>query len=132
MSSDENYKKRQFLERELQEISKKKLKILWAIFVSILGPFLLPFFPMKKSINFATEIGYWNSVILFSVALLITMPYLIYKEYDNIKRTQHDIERELKNLFKNSILISTFRKEDMERLKIELKKRLGSISNPVI
>ena len=28
MSSDENYKKRQFLERELQEISKKKLKIL--------------------------------------------------------------------------------------------------------
>ena len=92
MSSDENYKKRQFFERELQEISKKKLKILWAIFVSILGPFLLPFFPMKKSINFATEIGYWNSVILFSVALLITMPYLIYKEYDNIKRTQHDIE----------------------------------------
>ena len=43
MSSDENYKKRQFLERELQEISKKKLKILWAIFVSILDPFLLPF-----------------------------------------------------------------------------------------
>ena len=100
MSSDENYKKRQFLERELQEISKKKLKILWAIFVSILGPFLLPFFPMKKSINFATEIGYWNSVILFSVALLITMPYLIYKEYDNIKRTQHDIERELKKFKK--------------------------------
>ena len=69
MSSDENYKKRQFLERELQEISKKKLKIIWAIFVSILGPFLLPFFPMKKSINFATEIGYWNSVILFSRSL---------------------------------------------------------------
>ncbi len=43
-----------------------------------------------------------------------------------------DIERELKKEFKNSILISTFRKEDMERLKIELKKRLGSISNPVI
>ena len=105
MSSDENYKKRQFLERELQEISKKKLKILWAIFVSILGPFLLPFFPMRKSINFATEIGYWNSVILFSVALLITMPYLIYKEYDNIKRTQHDIERELKNLKKQTAKI---------------------------
>ena len=105
MSSDENYKKRQFLERKLQEISKKKLKILWAIFVSILGPFLLPFFPMKKSINLATEIGYWNSVILLSVALLIKMPYLIYKEYDNIKRTQHDIERELKNLKKQTAKI---------------------------
>ena len=60
---------------------------------------------MKKSINFATEIGCWNSVILFSVALLITMPYLIYKENDNIKITQHDIERELKNLKKQTAKI---------------------------
>ena len=90
-------KKDNFL-KEITRNFKKETKNYLGYFRFNNCPFLLPFFPMKKSINFATEIGYWNSVILFSLALLITMPYLIYKEYDNIKRTQHDIERELKNL----------------------------------
>lgn len=94
----ENISKKKFLEKKLKENSKKKKSILWAIFISILGPFLLPLLPMKKAVNFASEIGYWNAVLFFSITLLILMPFLIYKEYDKMKRTQHDIERELKNL----------------------------------
>ena len=53
---------------------------------------------MKKSVNFATGIGYWNAVMLFGIMILIFMPYLIYKEYDQMKRNKYDIERELKSL----------------------------------
>ena len=53
---------------------------------------------MKKSVNLATGIGYWNAVMLFGITILILMPYLIYKEYDQMKRNKYDIERELKSL----------------------------------
>ncbi len=98
MTSQKNDERKKFLEKKLKENAKKKLKIIWAIFVSIISPFLLPFLPMKKSVNLATGIGYWNAVMLFGIIILILMPYLIYKEYDQMKRTKYDIERELKSL----------------------------------
>ena len=98
MTSQKNDERKKFLEKKLKENAKKKLKIIWAIFVSIISPFLLPFLPMKKSVNLATGIGYWNAVMLFGITILILMPYLIYKEYDQMKRTKYDIERELKSL----------------------------------
>ena len=79
-------KEKNFLKKKLKENAKKKLKIIWTIFVSIISPFLLPFLPMKKSVNLATGIGYWNAVMLFGIIILILMPYLIYKEYDQMKR----------------------------------------------
>ena len=91
-------KEKNFLKKKLKENAKKKLKIIWTIFVSIISPFLLPFLPMKKSVNLATGIGYWNAVMLFGITILILMPYLIYKEYDQMKRNKYDIERELKSL----------------------------------
>lgn len=94
----ENISKKKLLEKKLKENSKKKKSILWAIFVSILSPFLLPLFPMKKAVNLASEIGYWNAVLFFGATILFLMPFLIYKEYDKMKRTQYDIERVLKNL----------------------------------
>lgn len=48
MSSDENYKKRQFLERELQEISKKKLKNSLGYFRFDFRSFFITFFPNEK------------------------------------------------------------------------------------
>lgn len=98
MTSQKNDERKNFLEKKLKENSKKKLKIIWAIFVSIICPFILPFFPTKKSVNFATGIGYWNAVMLFGIMILIFMPYLIYKEYDQMKRNKYDIEREQKSL----------------------------------
>ena len=98
MTSQKNDERKKFLEKKLKENAKKKLKIIWTIFVSIISPFLLPFLPMKKSVNLATGIGYWNAVMLFGIIILILMPYLIYKEYDQMKRNKYDIERELKSL----------------------------------
>lgn len=43
-----------------------------------------------------------------------------------------DVERKLRKDFKDFLIISTFRKEDMEVLKEELKKRLSPVSNTVI
>ena len=51
MTSQKNDERKNFLEKKLKENAKKKLKIIWAIFVSIIGPFLLPFLPMKKLVN---------------------------------------------------------------------------------
>lgn len=43
-----------------------------------------------------------------------------------------EVEKNLRKDFKNFLIISTYRKEDMERVKEELKKRLSSIPNPTI
>ncbi len=41
-------------------------------------------------------------------------------------------KKELGKQFKDALYISVFRKEDINMLKYELKKRLGSISNSTI
>ncbi len=44
----------------------------------------------------------------------------------------NSLEKELRKNFRDYIVISVFRKEDIQRLREELKKRLSSVSNPVI
>jgi prolipoprotein diacylglyceryltransferase len=91
------------LENRLKQNDKTKLNLLWAIFVSIVGPFIIPYLPTKRSSygnNFAESIGYWNAGLMFSGFLLLIMPYLIYKEYDKMKRNKFDIIGDLETLEK--------------------------------
>lgn len=100
MSSQDTDERENFLLKKLKENSKKKWSVLWAIFITVAAPFLLPLLPMKNVGNLASGIGYWNAVLFFGAILLIVMPYWIYKEYDKMKKTKFDIERELKYLKK--------------------------------
>lgn len=103
MTEPEYLKQKQSLENQLKQNNKGKLKILWAVFVTLASPFLLPYFPTKHSSygkNFAESMGYWNAVLLFGGILLLIMPYLLYKEYDKMKKNKFDTERELRLLEK--------------------------------
>ncbi len=103
MTESDYLQQRQRLENRLKQNDRTKLKLLWAIFVTIIGPFLLPYLPLKRTYygeNFSESIGYWNAVLMFSGFLLLIMPYLIYKEYDKMKRNKFDIIGDLESLEK--------------------------------
>jgi len=70
--------------------------------------------------NISEDLNSLNELILFTKADIYSI--------EKIK----EVEEKLKKEFKDFLVISTFRKEDMEKVKKELKKRLGSVSNPVI
>lgn len=70
------YNNKKILDKKLNENSKKKWLILWAIFVSVVGPFLMLFMVMRRmnGQSFQDILGYWNSVMIFGGAMILLMP----------------------------------------------------------
>ena len=100
--SEENTNKK-LIQQRLHGISKGKYQIIWAIFVTIVSPFIMPF--IKAGDRYSREtisslIGYWNAVLLSAGIMLPIMSYLIYKEYDKMVRDKFDTEAELRLLKK--------------------------------
>lgn len=96
-------KRKQYFENQLKRNNKIKLKLIWAVFVTLVGPLLMPFMKAGNRWsreNFSTTIGYENSVLLFGGFLIPIMSCLIYREYKNMIRTKFDIERDLRLLEK--------------------------------
>ena len=89
------------IQKRLKSISNRKYQIIWAIFVTLFGPFIMPFMPLRRMRGtFGEMLGYWNTVLLFSGIMLPIMSYLIYKEYDKMVRDKFDTESELRLLKK--------------------------------
>ena len=91
------------IQKRLKSISNRKYEIIWAIFVTLLSPFIMPFIKAGNRWSretISSSIGYWNSVLLFSGIMLPIMSYLIYKEYDKMVRDKFDTESELRLLKK--------------------------------
>ena len=74
----------------------------------------------KEFVNISEDLHSLKEFVLFTKADVYSTEEL------------KEVEKKLKKDFKDFLIVSTFRKEDMELLRSELKKRLGSISNPVI
>ena len=99
----EYLKRRQYFENQLKQNNKIKLKLIWAVFVTLVGTFLMPFMKAGDRWSretFSTTMGYENSVFLFGVFMIPVMSYLIYGEYKNMIRKKFDIERDLRLLEK--------------------------------
>ena len=87
----------------LRSNNKIKLKLIWAVFVTLVGTFLMPFMKAGDRWSretFSTTMGYENSVLLFAGFMIPIMSYLIYSEYKNMIRKKFDIERDLRLLEK--------------------------------
>lgn len=103
ITESEYLKRKQYFDYQLKQNNKIKLKLIWAIFVTLVGPLLMPFMKAGNRWSretFSTTIGYENSVLLFGGIMIPIMSYLIYREYKNMIRTKFDIERDLRLLEK--------------------------------
>lgn len=103
ITESEYLKRKQYFDYQLKQNNKIKLKLIWAIFVTLVGPLLMPFIKAGNRWSmetFSTTIGYENSVLLFGGIMIPIMSYLIYREYKNMIRTKFDIERDLRLLEK--------------------------------
>lgn len=96
-----------FKEREqlillrLKKISQKKYQVIWAIFVTLFSPFIMPYVRLRRMENtFGEELGYWNTVIIFMIALVFLMSITLYQVIDKMRRDTYDAERDLKLLKK--------------------------------
>ncbi|OWR15703.1 hypothetical protein CDW55_04690 [Chryseobacterium sp. VAUSW3] len=99
----EYLKRKQYFENQLKQNNKIKLKLIWAVFVTLVGTFLMPFMKAGDRWSretFSTTMGYENSVLLFGGFMIPIMSYLIYSEYKNMIRKKFDIERDLRLLEK--------------------------------
>lgn len=74
----------------------------------------------KEFVNISEDLHSLKELVVFTKADIYSNEQLV------------DVEKTLKKDFKDFLIMSVFRKEDIDRLKEELKKRLSSISNPVI
>lgn len=95
--------KEKLIQQTLHRISKRKYQIIWAIFVTIVSPFIMPFIKAGNKYSretISSSIGYWNAVLLSAGIMLPIMSYLIYKEYDKMVRDKFDTEAELRLLKK--------------------------------
>ena len=103
ITESEYIERKQYIDHQLKQNNKIKLKLIWAVFVTLVGPFLMPFMKTGdrwRRETFSTTIGYENSVLLFGGFMIPIMSYLIYREYKNMIRTKFNIERDLRLLEK--------------------------------
>ena len=102
--NENNFEEKERVIRErLKKISRRKYQIIWAIFVTLASPFLLPiirFRRMEKS--FAESMGYWNAAFMFLAILIFLMIIVLYDFIDKIKRDKFDAESDLRNLQKRN------------------------------
>lgn len=102
MTLDQIETQKKILQNELVKNSKRWYKIIWAIFVTLVSPFLIPFLSFRNmhGKNFESLFGYWNSVMVFGGGMLLVMIVPIYQEYDKMKRRKFDIEGDIRRLEK--------------------------------
>ena len=102
MIENQFFQKEKTLKDKLKKIHKRKLELLWPLFVMIFAPFGAPFLPMRRSngLNFGETLGYWNTVLIFGVALGVLIPILVYQHFSQIKKDEFDIKRDLEILYK--------------------------------
>lgn len=85
------------LEDQLKKLPKEKWKIWRLIAVGIITPFVGPYIPMRKGM-LVDRMGYQDSVLMFFVIFLITIPVGCYMHFQKINNEIFDIECQLENL----------------------------------
>lgn len=85
------------LEKSLAELPKRKWEILPAIIICIIATFVLPYFPFRTG-TLAERLGYNNSVIIFGILFLITVPIGCFMHFQKINYKINDIEVDLEIL----------------------------------
>ena len=87
--------------KRIKSISNRKYQIIWAIFVTLVFPFIIPFVRLRRMEGtFGEMFGYWNAVIIFLTILVFLMSFLLYQFIDKMKRDQFDAASDLRMLLK--------------------------------
>ncbi|SCX19106.1 hypothetical protein [Flavobacterium saliperosum] len=90
------------LKEQLARLPKKKWQIWRLILVGLLGPFILPYLPMKRG-PLSERMGYEDSVLLFGGIYLLVIPIACYMHFQKVNQEMCAIESKLIRLkFKKS------------------------------
>ena len=93
--------KEKLIQNQLKKISNRKYQVIWAIFVTLVSPFIIPFVRLRRmEKTFGEMFGYWNAVMIFLVALIFLMSIVLYQVIDKMKRDKFDAESDLRFLKK--------------------------------
>lgn len=80
----------------MKSIANRKHQIIWAILVTLVFPFIIPFVRLRRmEKTFGEMFGYWNAVMIFLVLLIFLMSFVLYQFIDRMKRDQFDAESHL-------------------------------------
>lgn len=99
MENIENVKSEEekHLERQLIELPKKKWGVLKLILIGIIGPFLLPYIPMRRGSMFY-KMGYEDAVLSFGLINLAVIPFACYMHFQKVNEEIFEVERKLRHL----------------------------------
>ncbi len=100
--TEELFKEREkVIQKRLKSISNRKYKIIWAIFVTLFYPFVVPCIRFRRMEGtFGETLGYWNTVMLFLITTVFIMSIGLYQFIDKIKKDKFDAEADLRRLKK--------------------------------
>lgn len=99
MENIENVKSEEekHLERQLIELPKKKWGVLKLILIGIIGPFLLPYIPMRRG-SMWDKMGYEDAVLSFGLIYLAVIPFACYMHFQKVNEEIFEVERKLRHL----------------------------------